>query len=139
MPKYFLQESFNKLPATRWGELLDKALPKANYLELNQLWSKARLSPVLAQAQVFLPANIPRVYKATHRFSLTPEVVAYIKGVAFHDWKNGAFEDPALYHDNTLLLGTISHEDYVVLPLTEDERAQLNGQGFDIWCEWSLD
>ncbi|NVO32383.1 hypothetical protein [Hymenobacter lapidiphilus] len=34
------------------------------------------------------------------------------------------------------VLATISHEDYVLLQLNKTEKALLNEQGFDFWCQW---
>jgi hypothetical protein len=42
----------------------------------------------------------------------------------------GWFEDPVLYRDGRLLLGTLSHEAFAVLCLSEAECAQLDAAGF---------
>ncbi len=94
---------------------------------------------MLAAAQVALPNIATRVYTATHRFLITQEVVEYITSKSYEDFDygHGEFEDPAFFQDDILLLGTISHEDYVVMLLDEVERQQIETLGFNFWCEWT--
>ena len=70
-----------------------------------------------------------------------PEVVAEVRSRKYQDWDwdKCDSENPALYKDNVLLLGTISQEDVVVMLVDESTRSELNSQGFDFWCEWKLD
>jgi len=44
--------------------------------------------------------------------------------------EGGWFEDPVLYRDGRLMLGTLSHEAFAVLCISEPEFAQLEAAGF---------
>lgn len=91
---------------------------------------------MLRAAEVALPQQLTRGYGATHRFWMTPALRAYCQTLAYDNWQAGDFEDPAFYHDDQLLLATVSHEDSVMLQFNETEKALLNEQGFDFWCQW---
>ncbi|MBT2558899.1 hypothetical protein J7E24_13975 [Hymenobacter sp. ISL-91] len=134
-PSYFLDDKFSQR-AHQWAALLARVLPQVNYLELNKFLLQGPLPDMLQEAAVELPQQVTRAYGATHRFWLTPALRAYCQTLAYDDWRAGDFEDPAFYHDDQLLLGTISHEDYVMLQLHETEKALLNEQGFNFWCQW---
>ncbi|WP_126546767.1 hypothetical protein [Hymenobacter amundsenii] len=137
MYRYFGDAAFQQR-ADRWQELVATILPVANYLEVQQLFA-AQLPAPLRLAGVPVPERLARVYGATHRFALTPEVAVFCQQRPYSDWQNSAFEDPAFFLNDTLLLGSISHEDAVVLRLSAVERQQLNATGYDFWCEWPLD
>ncbi len=137
MDRYFGDGAFHQR-ADRWNELVATILPTANYLEVQQLFT-AQLPAPLRLAGVAVPERLARVYRATHRFALTPAVAAFCQQLPYHGWQNSAFEDPAFFLNDTLLLGTISHEHTVVLRLNDVERQQLNATGYDFWCEWPLD
>ena len=44
--------------------------------------------------------------------------------------EGGWFEDPVLYREGRLMLGTLSHEAFAVLCISEAECAQLDAAGF---------
>ncbi|MFD2785047.1 hypothetical protein [Hymenobacter rubripertinctus] len=134
-PLYFLDAAFGQR-AHQWPALLERVLLSVNYLALNQLLRQGPLSDIFRQAQVALPQQVARVYGATHRFRLTPAIQAYCRAMQYLDWPANDFEDPAFYCNGQLVLGTISHEDYVVLWLSEAEKEALNQQGYDFWCRW---
>ncbi|WP_426059863.1 hypothetical protein [Hymenobacter sp. B1770] len=131
--KYYCHDNFGQLPEKAWHSLLDRTIGNATHLEVSRLFSETPFSDVLAAAAVPLPQHIDRPYAATHRFLLTPEVIAEIKSKTYKDWDNYDSEDPAFYQKDILLLGTITHEDYVVMGLDEKDRIELNSQGFHFW------
>lgn len=138
--EYYCLDKFEKLPIVTWNLLLDKVLVKATHLEVSQTFSELPFSPAFIAASVPLPPHIPRVYSFTHRFLLTPEVVAEVRSRKYQDWWDWSkcdSEDPAFYEGDVLLLGTISHEDIVVMLLDESSRNELKSQGIDFWCTWS--
>ena len=139
--EYYCNDNFEKLPTGAWELLLDKVLVNATHLEVSRTFSEVLLATAFIDASVPLPPHIPRIYSLTHRFLLTPEVVAEVRSRKYQDWDwdKCDSENPALYKDNVLLLGTISHEDVVVMLVDESTRSELNSQGFDFWCEWKLD
>jgi hypothetical protein len=137
--KYFWHSDFDDLPEGAWLLLVDRILKKSTHLEISRTFSKAPFSSAFVTAEVPLPENVRRPYVATHRFLLTPEVIIEVKNKTYQEWDNYDSEDPAFYQENILLLGTITHEDLVVVLLNEKDRGELNNQGFDFWCEWSLD
>ena len=89
--------NFDDIPANAWQLLLDKTLANASHLEVSRTFSTAPVSAAFTTAEVPLPENIDRVYVATNRFVLTPEVIAEVKGKLYRDWESYDAEDPALY------------------------------------------
>ncbi len=136
--KYFIDGNFIKYPDDRWFALLDLVLPNADYLELNTLYRGIEHDEALNKlrdAMVTFDKSIKRVYKANFRFRLTAEVIEYVKEKSFKDWHSFAFEDPAFYSGEQLLLGTVTHEYYAVMLLDEPMRKFLNENGYDFVTE----
>ena len=48
-------------------------------------------------------------------------------------------EDISFLRQNSEFLGTISHENYIVLQMTEDERQSWNKKGFNFEFDWGVD
>ncbi|ALW85177.1 hypothetical protein AUC43_08775 [Hymenobacter sedentarius] len=136
--KYYCNDNFDDLPEKAWQLLVDRVIESATHFEVSRTFSKAPFPAAFTAAEVPLPENINRTYAATNRFLLTPEVIAEVKRKTYKDWDNYDSEDPAFYQEDVLLLGTITHEDYVVMRLDEKDRTELNSQGFDFWCEWNF-
>ena len=134
--RYYCHDNFEKLPANAWQLVLEQALAIATHLEISRVFSEGQLPLAFASAMVPVPPHIKRPYVATHRFILTPAVVAEIRAKSYSEWNNYEAEDPAFYQGDVLLLGTIAHEDYVIMRLSEDERTVLKSQGIDFWCDW---
>ena len=138
--EYYCLDNFDKLPLGTWDLLLDKVLRRATHLEVSRTFSVLPFAAAFSAAAVPLPAHIPRVYYFTHRFLLTPAVVAEVRSRKYQNWNWSECdsEDPAFYEEDILLLGTISHEDIVVMLLDEKSRNELKSEGIDFWCAWSF-
>ena len=134
--KYYYHESFGDLPSGSWIILLDKILTQASHLEICTSFSRAALPNAFKTAKISLPENIDRVYTATQRFRLTSAVVSEVRSREYLSWDSNDLEDPAFYQNDVLLLGTISHEDLVVIILSESERIDLNNSGFSFCKEY---
>ena len=133
---YYCHDNFEKLPATAWQLVLEQTLVIATHMEISRVFAEGQLPQALAAAMVPVPLHIKRPYVATHRFILTPAVIAEVRAKSYNEWNNYEAEDPAFYQEDVLLLGTITHEDYVVMRLSESERMILKNQGIDFWCNW---
>jgi hypothetical protein len=114
--------------------LVSMVLVKASHLEVSKTFSKSAFSEALINAMTVLPENIYRLYVATHRFRLTSAVITEVQRKYYSSWDSTDIEDPAFYQNDVLLLGAISHEDLVVMLLSEDDRNALNTCGF-AFCE----
>jgi hypothetical protein len=80
-----------------------------------------------------------KIYKSgtAHRFELKKPVKDFILSKDFTDWKHSFFEDISFFNsEETELLATVSHENYIIKLLTEEERTQLREKGIDFWCDW---
>ena len=130
---YYCHDNFEKPPATAWQLVLEQTLVIATHMEISRVFAGA-LPQVLAAAMVPVPPRIKGPRVATHRFILTPAVVAEVRAKSCNEWNNYEAEDPAFYQEDVLLLGTITHEDYVIMRLSEGERMILKNQGLDFWC-----
>ena len=65
-------------------------------------------------------------------------MVAEVKGKDYKDWNDYDSEDPASYQGEILLLGTITHEDHVIMLLDEFSKEHFISQGIDFSCEWKF-
>jgi hypothetical protein len=134
--KYYCQKNFEDLPKQSWALLIDKVLVEATHLEVSMIFSEIAFSRAFINALTYLPENIHRVYAATHRFQLTSAVVTEVRNIEYLSWDSDKLENPAFYQNDILFLGTISHEDLVIMLLSEPDRNELNSMGFSFVEEY---
>jgi len=60
--------------------------------------------------------------------------VRYSKKYAI--WLNYNLEDIALLQNGKEILSTITHENYVIMLMTESQRNELNNNGFGFFSDW---
>ncbi|MDJ0364324.1 hypothetical protein QMK33_04115 [Hymenobacter sp. H14-R3] len=136
--RYYYQENFENLPSRSWALLLEKVLMEATHLGVCTGFSKGTFSEAFINAITSLPENIYRVYAATQRFRLTNAVISEVRSKEYQSWDSTDSEDPAFYQNDVLLLGTISHEDLVIMLLDEPDRNALNSSGFSFYKEYKF-
>jgi hypothetical protein len=136
--EYYYHENFEDLPSGSWALLLEKILRKATHLEICTSFSKSTLPEVFTNAVTSLPKKINRVCAATQRFRLTSGIISEVRNKKYLSWDSTDLEDPAFYQDDILLLGTISHEDVVVMLLDEPDRNVLNSRGYSFYEEYKF-
>ena len=107
----------------------------AQVVEFIQLYLNEQLPVELEWLNEFRVNSIAeqKIYKSgsQHRFKLTKPIKDFVLNKDFQDWRNSFFDS-----DEIELLATVSHENYIIKLLTEDERTQLKEKGIDFWCDW---
>ena len=141
--KFYCYDSFQKDDEAKWQYLLDYAFQKADEIKFNILYSDQQLAPEIEN----LADNIVEKGKRSNKinsgnylkFKLTDQVKNFIKSKKYADWLNFNLEDISFLSNEKEFFVTITHENYIILELTEKQRKELRNKGFDFWCEWEID
>lgn len=120
----------------QWLILLSIYLEQADFAEFNVLYSPTNLNPELEALEPDLVEAGKRSDKFYasgdfRRYRLSPRVKEFILSKPYNAWRNYQFEDLSLLKDGTEILATITHENYIFACMSEQERADLNVQGFE--------
>jgi len=70
------------------------------------------------------------------RYRLSKEVIDFVRSKELSHWRNYPLEDISFLKDGVEILATISHEDYVILLMSVEEKETRNRQGFHFDSEW---
>lgn len=133
MRQYSISENINE---EKWTYLLSSRMREADAVEFNILYQPNKLQIELAELEPYLILKGKRKDKIYisgefRRYRLSSEVKEFIFSKSYKSWYNYQFEDLSLLKNETEVLATITHENYVILLMTEEERQELNAQGFD--------
>ena len=136
--KYYIDNSFDQ---QQWETIIAEVLSIADSVEFNYLYKKKTVPPELAILKDAVIANGVRkdkVYPSGEyiRYRLSKEVIEFVKSKELSHWRNYPLEDISFLKDGVEFLATISHEDYVILLMSEEERETRNRQGFHFDFEW---
>ncbi len=120
----------------KWIKLLSTYLEQADFVEFNTLYDSTNLNPELEALKPDLVEQGRRsdkIYSSGifRRYKLSSRVKDFILSKPYKDWNNYQFEDLSLLKDGTEILATITHENYVFAQMFEQERVELNKQGFE--------
>lgn len=132
--KYALSDSLKN--HLKWLELLKLKMQEAEYVEFNTLFAYNDLIPELEALKVDLIAEGRRKDKLYasgkfRRYNLTQRMKDFLLSKSYASWSGFQFEDLSLLKGNKEILATITHENYIFILTTEEERKKLNEAGFD--------
>jgi hypothetical protein len=132
--KYALTETLDD--NTKWLELLTDKLSNAEFVEFNVLYRQNRFNPEIEELEGELINEGKRKDKvypsgSYRRYRLTEKVKKFILAKEYQSWLNYQIEDLSLIKDGKEILATITHENYIFILATEEERLQWNTRGFD--------
>ena len=65
------------------------------------------------------------------RYKITDSIKNFVWHKEYLTWKNYQFEDLSLLKNNVEILATITHENYIFISISEQERVFLNEKGYD--------
>ncbi len=116
--KYYCDSSVKTDDQWKYQSLLEKELPNEPYEIID-----SRSGKIYQSGSIL-------------RFHLTDNIKRFILQKAYSDWKNYFIEDVCFLSEGREILSTVSHEDYIIMPLNEDQRQNLNNKGFDFDVEW---
>ncbi len=143
--KYYCDESLKKTDKDKIEYLLTYAFGLADQVEFNVLYKDDKLlnetiknvkDDIVASGQRF-----DKIYNGVEfiRFSLTDKVKDFIRTKGIMGWRNTQLEDISFLRDNVEFLGTVSHENYIILQMTDKERESLNDMGFNFEFDYGTD
>ncbi len=139
--KYYCDASFNQDDDEKWFYLLDIVFPKCNTVEFNILLKGydtvseiVKLSKYLIQKRKKKEKVFVSGYSV--EYLLNDSLKHFIKSKRYIDWQNYYFEDIALLQNGKEILSTITHENYVIMLMDENQRNELNSKGFDFSSDW---
>ena len=138
--KYYLDESLKDLDYEKWKYLLDFAFERADQIEFNILISNKDLDELLTELSddfVEMGNRKNKIYSNGQfiRYRLSDKMKHFIKSKNYRDWYNFVFEDISFLKDGLEFFATITHENYVILQLTPEQKDNFNKKGFDFRYE----
>jgi len=139
--RYYCDNSFHKYDQWKWEYLLDYVFEKADQVEFNILRKNDPVPFEISAISDDLIGFEKRKNKMFYRgmsakYSLTIQVKAFIKSKQYKEWFRYYYEDISFLLHNQEILATITHEDHVIMLLTETQKNELTNLGYDFWCEW---
>ncbi|MDF1574152.1 MAG: hypothetical protein P1P86_03040 [Bacteroidales bacterium] len=139
MEKYYCDSSVKS--DAQWRHLLDLALEGADTVEFNALSKdyKSSLAEVLpGEPYEIIKTREGKIYQSGDiiRFHLSENVKQFLLKKEYANWKNYFIEDVCLISKGKEILSTVSHEHYIIMPLSEAQRQELNNEGFSFDFEW---
>ncbi|MBK8634829.1 MAG: hypothetical protein IPN72_15180 [Saprospiraceae bacterium] len=132
--KYALTETLTD--PNMWIELLKMKWNEAEFVEFNTLFKYDLLNLELEELKIDLVAEGKRkdkIYASGkfRRYKITDSIKNFVWHKEYLTWKNYQFEDLSLLKNNVEILATITHENYIFISISEQERVFLNEKGYD--------
>lgn len=138
--KFYCDDSLQEEDESKWQYLLEYAFGKADEVEFNKLFSDHKLIPELVDLADYLIEEGERSNKIYPgyclKFKLSNKVKHFIKSKKYTEWFNFNLEDISFLENGYEFFATITHENYIILELTEKQREEFKEKGFDFWWEW---
>jgi hypothetical protein len=143
--RFYCDESLKASEKDKTDDLLNYAFMLADSVEFNILYRDDKKlertiemikDDILARGERF-----DKIYNGIEyiRFKLTDKVKDFVNRKGILGWRNSQLEDISFLHDNFEFLGTVTHENYVILQMTEDERNSWNSRGFNFVFDYGED
>jgi hypothetical protein len=139
--KYYLDYTLQKTDQDKWLELLDYAFVMAEQVEFNILdrtFGKPDIPADLSIDLIDQGKRKDKIYYSGNfiRFQITKNLKEFITSKLYSDWYNFYIEDISFLKNGIEFFATITHENYVIVQLSESYRDDLNKKGFHFDSEW---
>jgi hypothetical protein len=141
--KTYLDRSFKNDDDIKWQYLLSFAFDLAEEVSFNILSRKKELPQEIKDLYpdlILRETNFKKLYptKNSISFNLTERLKTFILSKSYSDWNNYYLEDISFYKNNQEFFATITHENYIVIIVDENQIKDLNTKGFR-FEEFSID
>jgi hypothetical protein len=137
--KYFLINNlkFNGKFNDIWLNILDLILPKAEFIEFNIYDSKKQLDAFINDWQeefIEIGRKRNKTYSSGNfiRFKLSERLKEFVASKKIKEWRIYGLEDISFLQNDIEILATITHENYLYLFLTDEEKNLFNKLGLDL-------
>ncbi len=134
--RYYCDSFFKQDDDEKWFYLLDIAFSKCNTVEFNILLKGYNTVSEINELSKYLIRKSKKNEKIfvsgySIEYLLNDSLKSFIKSKRYIDWRNYHLEDIALLQNGQEILSTITHENYVIMLMSENQRNELNSKGFD--------
>jgi|GEM_PF-3288577 DNA gyrase/topoisomerase IV subunit A len=143
--KFYCDESLKADDKDKTDELLSYAFGLADHVEFNILYTdekelEAKIKSIKDDL-IDRGKRFDKIYNGTEyiRFKLTDKVKDFVRKRGIIGWTNTQLEDISFLRQNFEFLATISHENYIILQMTEDEKNSWSKKGFNFEFDWGID
>jgi hypothetical protein len=138
--KYYCDSSLNS--DEKWKHLLNNIVKISDTVEFNVLqmnYADVLDNELLKEGYSIMDYPDGKLYSSGKciQFPLTENVKNFVLLKSYADWYNFCIEDPSFRSGGKELLATVTHENYVIMLLSEKQREELNIQGFEFEIEWN--
>ncbi len=143
MLEYFCDTDFQKEQNSKWSYLLDYVISTSDVVEFNILKKSYNSAPEIRAIlcdMLSVGKREDKLYSSGKciSFKLTDKVIQFIKSKEYLDWVNYYFEDISFLKNGREILFTITHENYVAMLLSKDEKEHLNKKlGYNFITRWN--
>jgi hypothetical protein len=143
--RFWCDESIARKDNDKIECILDYAFSLADEVEFNILYEGDKelfrtihsiQSDIIKRGQRF-----DKIYNGVEfiRFTLTDKVKTFVKANGLFGWTNSQLEDISFLRNGFEFLGTISHENFLILQMTDDQRRTFNDKGFNFVYDYGAD
>jgi hypothetical protein len=143
--RFWCDESIGKKDKDKIERILDYAFNLADEVEFNILYQGDKeLSKTIESIQSDITKRgqrFDKIYIGVEfvRFRLTDNVKAFVKVKGLFGWTNSQLEDISFLSNGFEFLGTVSHENYLILQMTDEQRKTFNDNGFNFEYDYGTD
>lgn len=142
--KYYCDESLKDDDYDKWLFLLDYAFNKADQVEFNILYFNNDLNTILqnlADDFILQGKRTDKIYQSGQfiRYRLSDSLKKFVQSKKYSEWNFFVFEDISFLKGGKEFFATITHENYIIIRLTEEELFYFNKIGFNFNIDWGND
>ena len=143
--RFWCDESVGRKDKDKIEHILDYAFNLADEVEFNILYSGDReLLNAIEQIQsdvIQRGQRFDKIYTGVEfvRFRLTDKVKSFVKTKGLFGWTNTQLEDISFLRAGFEFLGTVSHENHLILQMTDEQRKTFNENGFNFEYDYGTD
>jgi hypothetical protein len=139
--KYYCDDTLKEDDDVKWNLLLDLAFKDSEYVEFNLLFIKMKLPPeieCLAEDFIIKRKRKDKIFYSgsSYLYKLSEKMKEFIKSKRYIDWYNYYYEDISFLRGNHEIFVTCTHENYIVIEMSEDLRNELNNKGYNFNQDW---
>jgi len=139
MKKYYCNK--NIIRDDQWKYLVGLVLRDTDTIEFNILSRRYKSflhSTLSGMFYEVIEKREGKIYQTGEflRFPFTDGIKQFILHKDYADWRNHFIEDVCFISNGIEVLSTVTHENYIIMLLSEHQRHELNNNGFEFEIEW---
>ncbi|WP_188816312.1 hypothetical protein [Hymenobacter cavernae] len=123
----------------KWSRILMYALDNSNEILFNILFEGKEFTDIInyLRESILGIYNIaPKIYNSGKviRLALNEDTKRFILDKKWAEWKGFPLEDVSFIKDDIELVATITHEDYILINLTDEEKIIFEDNNPNLFC-----